>query len=151
MTIQCQRKIGKSRAIYGCAETVYKCMQLYDKSLIIITPFPSIQIILLDISQSIFTVISVLDSMISDVMISHRSVPPPPPCFCKTVNAIIEYFSVRYRCTVLIFMAQQILLNYACTSVVGARSAHSQGYDQVIQLRHSYLQGIPNFTKGSPI
>ena len=49
------------------------------------------------------------------------------------------------------FMAQQKLLNYARTCVVGAGSAHSQGYDQVIQLRHSYLQGVPYFTKGSPI
>ena len=38
-------------------------------------------------------------------------------------------------------MAQQILLNYACTCVVGARSALSQGYDQVM---------VPYFTKGSP-
>ena len=31
--------------------------------------------------------------------------------------------------------------------IAGARSAHSQGYDQVIQLRHSYLLGVPYFTK----
>ena len=30
VTIQCKKKTVKSRAIHGCAETVYKCMQLYD-------------------------------------------------------------------------------------------------------------------------